>query len=325
MKPAAVYAKSAAWLQIRERGNMPLLRLIAWISLTLGRRAGRVLLHLTTGYFVLTSFAMRRASRAYLARALERRPRWTDVYRHFFCFATTVHDRIFLLNRRHELFDIQIRGRENILPLVEAGQGIFLMGAHLGSFEVLRAIGRELPGLRVAMVMHEDGVQKINAVLAAINPAASQDVIGLGRIDSMLRLYDSLQAGMLVGMLPDRTLGDEAMTPVQLLGSPAALPIGPFRMAAMLRRPVVFMTGLHQGGNRYEVNFDTLADFSAIAPGQRNTAVQAAITRYAALLERYCRRAPYNWFNFYDYWRDEAQAPTVAAHANKPQPTELTQ
>ena len=69
MKPAAVYAKSAAWLQIRERGNMPLLRLIAWISLTLGRRAGRVLLHLTTGYFVLTSFAMRRAQDRHATRA----------------------------------------------------------------------------------------------------------------------------------------------------------------------------------------------------------------------------------------------------------------
>ena len=68
-----------------------------------------------------------------------------------------------------------------------------------------------------------------------------------------------------------------------------------------------------------------LADFSAMAPGQRNTAVQAAIVRYAELLERYCRRAPYNWFNFYDYWHDEAQKPTVADHANTPHPTELTQ
>lgn len=325
MKMAA-YQKSAAWLQVRERGSMPLLRLMAWVSLTLGRPAGRVLLHLTTLYFVLTAGAMQRASRAYLTRALQRTPRWGDVYRHFFCFATTVHDRIFLLNRRHALFDIDICGRENILPLIESGQGVFLMGAHLGSFEVLRAIGRELPGLRVAMLMHEDGVQKINAALAAINPAARQDVISLGRIDSMLRLHDSLQAGMLVGMLPDRTLGDEPMTAVQLLGSPAALPTGPFRMAAMLRRPVVFMTGLHLGGNRYQVHFEALADFSTLAAGQRQQAVEAAIARYATLLERYCRLAPYNWFNFYDYWNDEA----APAHSDRPRadqvhPTELTQ
>jgi hypothetical protein len=26
---------------------------------------------------------------------------------------------------------------------------------------------------------------------------------------------------------------------------------------------------------------------------------------YARRLERYCLRAPYQWFNFYDYWSDE--------------------
>jgi predicted LPLAT superfamily acyltransferase len=321
---SVTYEKSAGWLQIRERGNLPLLRLMAWASLRLGRHVGRGLLHLTTVYFVLTSRSMRRASRAYLARALQRRPGWHDLYRHFFCFATTVHDRIFLLNRRHDLFDIDIRGREHILPLIEAGQGVFLMGAHLGSFEVLRAVGRELPGLRVAMVMHEDGVQRINDVLHAINPAARQGVIGLGRLDSMLRLHDSLQAGMLVGMLPDRTLGEEAMTPVKLLGSATTLPVGPFRMAAMLRRPVVFMAGLHLGGNRYQLHFDTLADFSTMAPGQRNAAVQAAIARYAALLEHYCRLAPYNWFNFYDYWNDETP-PAAATGGERPPTTEYSQ
>jgi Predicted acyltransferase len=24
--------------------------------------------------------------------------------------------------------------------------------------------------------------------------------------------------------------------------------------------------------------------------------------RYAARLEHYCREAPFNWFNFYDFW-----------------------
>src|SRR5690606_12274648 len=105
---SVTYDKSAGWLQIRERGNLPLLRLMAWASLRLGRRVGRGLLHLTTVYFVLTSRTMRRASRAYLARALQRRPGWHDLYRHFFCFATTVHDRIFLLNRHHDLFDFDI-------------------------------------------------------------------------------------------------------------------------------------------------------------------------------------------------------------------------
>ncbi|MDP2229311.1 acyl-CoA synthetase [Methylotenera sp.] len=295
--------KSAPWLKTQERSNMLMLRIMSWISLRLGRRIARLVLHLIALYFVLFAPDSRRASLGYLPRVLGRPATWLDLYRHFFCFASTIHDRIYLINRRYDLFDIEIHGKENIHPLIDAGKGVLLMGAHLGSFEVMRAIGRQLPGLRVAMVMHEDNAQKINSMLAAINPEASMDIIPLGRIDSMLQVQERLEDGMLVGMLSDRTLGNEPMAQVNLLGATAALPTGPFRMAALLRRPVVFMVGLYMGGNRYQIHFETLADFSDTPRGQRDQAVEIAIARYTELLNRYTRLAPYNWFNFFDYWQ----------------------
>ncbi len=300
----SAYKKSAPWLKRQERSNMPMLRMMSWVSLRLGRRVARLVLHLIALYFVLFASDSRRASLSYLPRVLGRPATWLDLYRHFFCFAATIHDRIYLINRRYDLFDIDIQGEENVRPLIDAGQGVFLMGAHLGSFEVMRAIGRQVPGLRVAMVMHGDNAQKINTMLAAINPEASMDVIPLGQIDSMLQVQERLDDGMLVGMLSDRTLGNEPMAQVNLLGATAALPTGPFRMAALLRRPVVFMVGLYMGENRYQVHFETLADFTDIPRGQRAQAVETAVERYTELLNRYTRLAPYNWFNFFDYWQD---------------------
>lgn len=298
-----VHSKSASWRNRQERSNMLMLRMMSWISLRLGRTAARSVLHLIALYFVLFAPDSRRASLSYLPRVLERPATLLDLYRHFFCFAATIHDRIYLINRRYDLFDIDIQGHENIRPLIDAGKGVFLMGAHLGSFEVMRAIGRQVPGLRVAMVMHEDNAQKINSMLAAINPEASMDVIPLGRIDSMLQVQERLADGMLVGMLSDRTLGNEPMAKVNLLGTTAGLPSGPFRMAALLRRPVVFMAGLYMGGNRYQVHFETLADFTDTPRNEREQAVEMAIARYTEFLNRYTRLAPYNWFNFFDYWQ----------------------
>ena len=282
---------------------MLMLRVMTWISLRLGRRAARGVLHLIAAYFLLFAPASRRASSDYLRRALGRPARWRDLYRHFFTFAATIHDRVYLVNRRFDLFDFEVHGEDTLHRLLAGGKGLFLMGAHLGSFEVIRAIGRKHQDLRVAMLMHEDNAQKINAMLAAINPEAVQDIIGLGHIDSMLRVRERLDAGGIVGMLADRTPGNDTLYPVQILGADANLPIGPFRMAALLRRPVVFMTGLYLGGNRYAIHFEPLADFSAVARGQRDAALQAAITRYATLLDQYCRKAPYNWFNFFDFWQ----------------------
>jgi predicted LPLAT superfamily acyltransferase len=51
-----------------------------------------------------------------------------------------------------------------------------------------------------------------------------------------------------------------------------------------------------------------------IPRAQRKTAITALIHRYAARLEDIARQAPYNWFNFYDFWGVEAPH-TDADHA----------
>lgn len=298
-RPAAA---NAVWAHTPERSNRLMLRIMTWISLRLGRRVGRLVLHLIATYFLVFAPRGRRASREYLALALGRTPRWRDLYRHFFSFASTIHDRVYLLNGRFDLFDLELRGQEALRALLADGKGVILMGAHLGSFEVIRAVGRHFADLTCAMVMHEDNARKINEMLAAINPTATQDIIGLGSVDAMLQVSERLDAGQVVGVLADRTTGHDASVPVTLLGRPTVLPRGPFRMAALLRRPVVFMTGLYLGGNRYRIHFEVLADFSRIARSERAGAVDAAVSAYADRLDHYCRVAPYNWFNFFDFW-----------------------
>ncbi len=299
-------AASAEWANRPERSNMAMLRLMTWISLNLGRPAGRVVLHLISTYFLLFAPAARAASAAYLRRALGRAPRITDLYRHFFSFAATIHDRIYLLNDRFELFDIRIEGETLIASEGSASpqHGVLLFGAHFGSFEVIRAAGRQQPNLAVALAMYEANARKINAMLGAINPSTRPEIIPLGTLDAMLRVRDRLSDGALVGVLADRSLGEDdgPRLAVPLLGAPAALPLGPFRMAAMLGARIVFMAGLYHGGNRYTIRFLPVADFAAVGAGERDAAIRDAVARYAAALESCCREAPANWFNFFDFW-----------------------
>ncbi len=307
MSPAGVDHQAerdhqAEWVKRPERSNMLMLRVMRWISLTLGRPLSRGVLMGISLYFLLFSPRARAASRAYLQRALGRTPRLAEQFRHFHSFASCIHDRVYLLNGRDDLFDIQIHGQEVFDAAHAGGQGLFLMGAHMGSFELVRAVGRQQPGLRVAMVMYEENARQINAALAAISPTAVQDIIPLGQLDSMLRVQSALDDGMVLGVLGDRSLGGEPTLRVPFLGADAGFPLGPMRLAAILKQPVLFMSGLYLGGNRYAIHFEPLADFSDIDRQGRNAAIEAAVTAYAACLERHCRAAPYNWFNFFDFW-----------------------
>lgn len=305
--PHTAPSQGADWQQHPERSNMFWLRVMSWISLRLGRSTSRVVLYGIAAYFLAFAPTARRMSRRYLWRALRLQSPaevgWRHLFRHFLSFASVIHDRVYLINDRYALFDIRVHNQSLIDAMVARGQGAFLIGAHLGSFEVLRAVGRKQPGLRIAMAMYEENARKINATLAAINPDAQLDIIGLGHIDSMMQVHELLTQGTVVGMLGDRSLGKDDTYPLDFLGDQAALPLGPFRMAAIMKCPVLFMTGLYRGGNRYDIHFETLADFSAVAPRGRTAAVQTAISRYAVLMEQYCHQAPYNWFNFFDFWQ----------------------
>lgn len=304
-------AQPAEWMRYRERGSSLLLRIMTYLSLRLGRTASRGALYIIAGYFFLFAPNAGRHSHRYLRRALDRTPSARERFRHLLYFATCIHDRTFLINDEFDCFDTTIEGEELVRAQLEAGRGAILMGGHMGSFEMMRSIGRRQPALHVSMAMYEHNARKINAALAAINPAAHPDIISLGQIDAMLQLVERLNRGAFVGMLGDRTLGDEPVQAVMLLGERAYLPTGPMRVAAILRRPVIFMVGLYRGGNRYHAVFAPLADFSTTDAEAREAAVRAAVDRYAALLEHYCRSDPYNWFNFFDVWRERSDEPAA--------------
>ncbi len=306
MTETAAWHSDSGWSRRRERGSLLLLRLMALFSKRMGRRAGRTVLYLIATYFFLFAPRARRASLDYLRRVLGRRPRASERFRQVMSFATTIHDRVYLLNGRFDLFDFEVVGEEEMREHLRAGGGAFLLGAHLGSFEATRAIGWRRPVTRVVMMMYEHNAHKINAALTAINPAATADVVTLSDNPlAMLKVQDLLAEGAFVGMLADRTPGEERTETVTFLGGAARFPTGPWRIAALLGRPTFLMLGLYLGGNRYRVVFEPLADFTTVTRSEREAAIRAAIARYAGRLEHYCREHPDNWFNFFEFWARE--------------------
>ena len=291
------------WVARPERSNTLAMRCIVWVALALGRASARLLLYPICLYFLLFSFKARAASRKYLCKVLARKPRMSDLFRHYHAFAATILDRVFLLNDRYADFDIRVHGQEIVDGMNAHGEGCLLLGAHLGSFEIVRALGRAAKVPPMNLVMYEENARKLNSVLRAINPNFAPQVIALGKVDSMLKVEAALDRGEFVGMLGDRTIAGEGTVTYAFLGEQAALPIGPFRIAMILQRPIVLMFGLYRGGKRYDIHFELLADMRQLARSQRGFALDQALKSYIERIEHYCRLYPYNWFNFYDFWR----------------------
>jgi len=294
---------SAVWLEQRERGTLLAMKTAVRVLLGIGHRAGRALIVPICAYFFASSRNARAASRAYLGRVLGRPARLGDLMRHYFTFAKTLQDRVWFLAGRSAEFTIEQHGLDQLERTLAKGKGCLLLGSHLGSFEVLRAIGileRKLP---VNVMLYPDNASNADAVAGELCPEMKERVIPLGRPDTLLRVHECLERGEIVGILGDRALKSDKSVRVDFFGMPATFPQGPLLLASILKAPVVLFFGLYHGQRRYAIHFEAFADELHVDRRNRSAQLQPWVARYASRLEHYCRLAPYNWFNFYDFWR----------------------
>src|SRR5207245_11537413 len=131
----------------------------------------------------------------------------------------------------------------------------------------------------------------------ALNPKSASTVIVPNRPDTLLRVKESLDAGVLIGMLGVRVSSGDKTTQCQFLGAAATFPAGPILLAAMMRCPVVLFFGLYRGGSRYEIYFEDFAPEIILNRDRRAEDIQHWTQRYVERVEYSARLAPYNSFN----------------------------
>jgi predicted LPLAT superfamily acyltransferase len=290
------------WQAHGERGTTIALRLLRFAALRLGRRVIRPVLYPVSLYFALTSSATRRVSREYLARVLPNPPRFRDVLRHVFSFASISLDRVFLLTGTHP-FKIEGQYGPGTLETTRS-RGTLLFLSHFGSFEVMRVGAMKTHDLPLRIVLDVNIGRRFMAALAELNPAIAAGIIdsSKGGVELALRVREALDAGCVVGLMVDRARGGERTVAVNFLGGIAHFPVSPWLLASALKVPVMTVFGVWRGGDRYEAHVDMLASEVDLPRANRDAALQSRVQDYADRLATRVRAAPYNWLNFFDFW-----------------------
>ncbi|MDA8390179.1 MAG: acyl-CoA synthetase [Gammaproteobacteria bacterium] len=311
---------AAHWFDQKERGSALLLRVMRAVALAAGHRAASLLLWPITLYYYVTAGGGRVAL-AHFYQALGQPATTRVLFRHYLTFAHTILDRVYLLARRADAPSLHVRGFEAVQECLDRGQGCVLLGAHLGSFEAARAAGLRHEGLKMQIIMEERVSRNLNRVLGALDPGAGDTTVGLGGPSALLRVRDTIAEGGLVGIMGDRITPTETGYVADFLGRSSLFPLAPLRLAASLRAPVFFFAALYRrsiaGLPYYEVVFEPLAVAAPEGPARRAW-LQDLGARYVGCLQRYCRMAPNNWFNFYDFWSTHTLGCLRARASGKP-------
>lgn len=296
------------WLRRPEGGSGLAMRTLAAVALGLGRTVARLALPPIAAYFLLRRGPERRASREYLARVFGREPTWLEIARHFYTFATVTLDRVYFLTESLWRFDMRLIGIEELHRAMDLGRGVLLIGAHVGSFDALRAASTHRPDVTVRVVLDAEHSPALSAILQQLNPRIAAGIINPRKDGTTvaLEIAAALNEGALVTMLADRGRPGNATARVEFLGQPAEFPTAPWQIAAALHVPVVLCTGLYRGGNRYDLHFELITQRLEIDRSQRQRQLRAVVQDFANRLAALVRAAPYNWFNFYDFWNEPA-------------------
>ena len=310
--------KPSNWHQMKERGSGFGIHILLTTYRLLGHRAFTILLTPVMVYFFLTGKTARQASRDYLQRlynvapaSLPRKPDSRLSFQHFMSFGQALADRFAAWLGQIPLDRLDIEGKDQVVDKLNRGQGVVLLTSHLGNIELCRALAslsspdRELP---VNVLVHTRHAEAFNRILANVNPETHFRLIQIDTIgpDTAILLSDMIERGEIVAIAADRVPANSTAndtTVAKFLGGDAHFPKGALVLSSILACPVftVFCTRNGQGGFLLEIH--PLADPLLLPRKQRQEQITMYTQRYANQLEKVCKKAPLEWFNFFDFWQ----------------------
>jgi KDO2-lipid IV(A) lauroyltransferase len=189
-----------------------------------------------------------------------------------------------------------VEGRGRLDEAVAAGNGVILVTAHLGNWEIGGAAVAAL-GYPINAVVLPQSNMKTNELFQRFRTKRGMTVMPLGHAarDTMR----ALRRGEIVAVLADRDYSRHS-TPMRFFGQDAGLPNGPARLHVKTGAPILPAFLLRRPDDSFVLRFHP--------PIVGNTRAHVAdiMGQIGRILEVEIGESPCQWFMFDNFWRRNA-------------------
>jgi predicted LPLAT superfamily acyltransferase len=311
------------WAQIHESSYIAGMRLLFWLFRIVGRWPLRAALYPVVLWYMMTRRASRVASKEYLRRVVESSVELgitsdgITVFRHFASFAESILDKMLLWSGLYKTDQVKFVGRELIMAQIAAKSGGLLICCHLGNLELGRFLSKQLAGFKMTALIHTKHAQRFNRLLSQLDPESQVNVMQVTELSpaTAILLAEKIAQGEFVAIAGERV--PVALHPryvlAEFFGALAPFPIGPYILASLFQCPIYLMFSVRPGPTA-EIHFELFRQSIRLPRKSRDQALGRLAEEYAGRLEHFCRRAPLQWFNFYDFWRVSSMDSRDAKH-----------
>ena len=282
---------------------------------TLGQKAMKItfsVVNVRVGYVILAfvvPFYMLFRRKGYLS--IYRYFRWQHgysplksffyTYRNHFVFGQAMLDR-FAVYAGQKNFKIDSPDNDLFISMLENPHGCIVAGAHVGNPELCGYLLRQQKK-RINCLIYGGEAQEVQKNRTKILERNNIRTIPVSEdMSHIFLINEALKDGEMVSMPCDRTFGSSKSVECDFLNGKADFPIGAFVLARQFDVPVLAMFALKTKTSQYRIRIVRIS-----VPAERSKREQTeSMTRtFAHELECIVKKYPEQWFNFYNFWKDE--------------------
>jgi len=242
----------------------------------------------------------RRAVRDNLRRIRGPRSFYRDVIdttQTFASYAGCLAETLSVGSKNEAVPDVEIVGREHMTAAVAQNRGILLLTMHTGGWEAAGPLLAKHTHLDVALVMEQERVAGARALHDRARSVEGVHVIHIGpdALAALPLVRHVTERKGAAAMQVDRVPSSGRVVHVQLLGRPAVLPEGPFRLAQLTGAPLLTVFCRRRGYRSYVFE----AHPAQTLPRRPTTEQLHSVTqRVADEMTRFLRAYPTQWFEW---------------------------
>jgi len=320
------------WSRQKEEGSLGTTKFLLFLFKIFPIGLLRIIAFPVGFFYFLFSARAKRESRRFLTAVSEyiedekikkRAKNYFSPLRHIISFALSLLEKIQSWGGKYKLKNVSFYDDDinELIRELESGKGVFLIISHLGNAEVLRGlfnqgqtgVSRKIP---FTAIMDIKVTSNFTKMLNEINPESGMDIISADEIgpQTAVILEERLSSGGMVMVAGDRTSAiDKNIKRISFLGKEAPFPSGMFYIAALLNAPVYFIFGFRKKELSIRSKYDMYVHKSGISLSSESTRKERMeqssliAESFASLLEKYCKKYPFQWYNFFNFWLNEEE------------------
>lgn len=287
-----------------SKGSLLGYKIFAFSIRRIGLRFSYFMLIFVASYYFLFSWKSSKSIYAYFRKRhhFSKFKAFFAIYRSYFVFGQTLIDRVMISSGNKNRFTYEFDGIENLMKVIEDGKGALLISAHIGNFEVSEYFYEDIGAEMITNIVTTDRErQSIKHYLEQLSIESQLKYILIE--EDMSHIFEfnrALSNNEIICITGDRYVDGSKYMEAEFLGDIARFPAGPFQLGAKLKVPVLFVYVMKDSPSHYHL-------YARIAELSERPKPEEVLEKFIESITKQVKRYPYQWFNYFDFWKKEEQ------------------